>query len=156
MAFRISGLSPLHFQHLRELGDAELSAHGAHRIIVTAGSAMPDRIELRDAREGEAVFLVNYEHHAVDTPFRASHAIYVLEGAKAPLIVDDEIPPAMRSRLLSIRAFDAEGMMIDADIVEGSSANVLIERLFANAAAQYLHAHYARMGCYAALIERAA
>jgi Protein of unknown function (DUF1203) len=32
---------------------------------------------------------------------------------------------------------------------------VAIERLFGNSAAAYIHAHYAKRGCYAARIDRA-
>jgi hypothetical protein len=45
--------------------------------------------------------------------------------------------------------------MLDADIAEGREARPLIERLLALPEAAYLHAHYAKRGCYAARIERA-
>jgi hypothetical protein len=67
----------------------------------------------------------------------------------------DIVPDAMRRRLLSLRAFDAAGMMIDADIVDGLDAESLIDRLLADRRAAYLHAHYARRGCFAARIDRA-
>ena len=61
----------------------------------------------------------------------------------------------LRRRLLSVRAFDDAGMMLDADITEGTELEALIERLLANDAAAYLHVHFAKRGCYAARIERA-
>jgi hypothetical protein len=61
----------------------------------------------------------------------------------------------MRRRLLSLRAFDEQGMMIDADVVDGSQVEPLIERMLADAHTAYIHAHYARRGCFAARIERA-
>jgi hypothetical protein len=45
-------------------------------------------------------------------------------------------------------------MMVDADVVEGTGLAPLIERFFTNPAVRYAHAHFARRGCYAALIER--
>ncbi len=66
----------------------------------------------------------------------------------------DAIPPALARRTLSLRGFDAEHMMIEADLTEGSGVGALIERFFANPSVAYIHAHYARRGCYAALIER--
>ena len=65
------------------------------------------------------------------------------------------VPPALRERLLSLRAFDARGMMVDADIAEGANAEALIERLLANPEVDYLHAHFARRGCFGARVERA-
>ena len=155
MSYRISGLSPDPFRHLFLMTDVELAAHRAQRFIAGPNSGMPDRIELRDAREGETVVLVNYEHHAVQTPFRASHAIFVLEHAHAAAVVENKVPDVMRTRLLSLRAFTADGMMVDADVVDGTEAETLIAKLFEVPEVEYLHAHYARRGCYAALIERA-
>ena len=57
-------------------------------------------------------------------------------------------------RLLSLRAFDNDHMMVDADVVDGAEAEPVIERLLANARTAYVHAHYAKAGCYAARIER--
>jgi Protein of unknown function (DUF1203) len=153
MAFKVSGLSPASFEHLVGQTDDALAALGAQRIIAH-GRGFPDRIEMRDAEPGEAVLLVNYIHQPADTPFRASHAVYVLENATAPAVFEDALPPALARRLLSLRAFDADHMMIDAEVVEGAEATGEIERMLANAAVAYIHAHYARQGCYAGLIER--
>jgi hypothetical protein len=58
-------------------------------------------------------------------------------------------------RPISLRAFDEAGDMIDADITGGGDLKPPIERLFANPAAAYIQAHYAKRGCYAARIDRA-
>jgi hypothetical protein len=60
----------------------------------------------------------------------------------------------MRSRLLSLRAYDACGMMLDADVVDGREVEALIARLFANAQVDCIHAHNARWGCYSGRIDR--
>jgi hypothetical protein len=46
-------------------------------------------------------------------------------------------------------------MMRAADIVEGARAEGLIATLFEDPDIAYLHAHYAKWGCYAARIDRA-
>ena len=154
MNYTISGLQPEPFRHLYGLPDVELARHRARRV--TAGeSGFPERIELRDANPGERLLLVNYEHQDADTPFRSSHAIYVREGATEAW-TGDHIPEVMRKRLLSLRAFSSDGMLLDADVIEGREAEALIERQFANPDVAYIHAHYARPGCYAARIDRAA
>ena len=56
---------------------------------------------------------------------------------------------------LSLRGFSADGMMVEADVVDGSEAEPVIERIFGNDGVAYIHAHYARPGCYAARIDRA-
>ena len=152
MAFMIRGLSPEPFQHLYGLSDAELAANRARRV--TAGeSGYPERIELRDATPGESLLLVNYEHQDADTPYRSSHAVYVREGATKAW-AGNHVPQVMRKRLLSLRAFSADGMMVEADVVDGQEAESLIEKQLANPQVAYIHAHYARPGCYAARIDR--
>ena len=153
MPFTVRGLSPEPFLPLYGLGDEALAAHRARRVVV-GGPGFPERIELRDAEVGETLLLVNFEHQPADTPYRSSHAIYVREGATEPW-AGDRLPEVMRKRLLSLRGFSAEGMMVDADVVQGTAAEPLIERLFADERVAYIHAHYARPGCYAARIERA-
>jgi hypothetical protein len=152
MNFTVQGLSPEPFVPLYGLSDAELAERRARRVVVD-GPGFPERIEMRDAAPGETLLLVNFEHQAADTPYRSSHAIYVREGATETWS-GDHLPEVMRKRLLSLRAFCAEGSMIDADVVEGREAEPLIERLLGNPQVAYIHAHYAKPGCYAARIER--
>ena len=155
MSFRITGLSPEPFRHLFGLPDVELAAHGAQRWTATPGSRLPDRIELRDAEPGETLLLLNHEHQPAATPYRATHAIFVREGATAAYACENGIPDALRSRMLSLRAFDAAHWMVDAELVDGREAEAAIARLFAQPAVAYLQAHYATRGCYAARIDRA-
>ena len=156
MAYRISGLSPEPFRHLFGLSDAELARHGAQRWVAEAGSRLPDRIELRDAEPGERLILVNYEHQPAATPYRASHAVFVLEGAATAREVIDRVPEAMRSRILSLRAFDAAHLMVDASLVDGEVAEAAIVQMLTDPRVAYIQAHYATRGCYAARIERIA
>lgn len=154
MSFRISGLSPLPFQHLYGLPEAELQSLGVLRYTVGHKPGYPDRITMEDAEPGQTVLLLNHVCQDADTPYRASHAIFVREGATQQYDAIDQVPESLRIRLLSLRAYDANGMMLDADVVEGTAIETVIERLFANPDVSYLHVHNARRGCYAARIDR--
>ena len=154
MTFHISGLPADIFAALFLASDKELAAVGARRCVADDDSGFPCRISLTDARKGDEVILTHFEHHAVASPFRASHAIYVRRDEQRFDAVD-EIPPMLRSRLLSVRAFDADAMLVDADVVPGAELHTLIERQFAIACVSYLHIHFARPGCYAARVDRA-
>jgi hypothetical protein len=154
MSFRITGLAPDPFRHLYGRSDATLAAAGVQRLVVDRDHAFPDRIELRDLVPGETALLLNHVHQPADTPYRAAHAIFVREGAEQARVIVDEIPDVLRRRTISLRAFDAAHAMVDADLVEGVELAPSIERFLANPCVAYLHAHYARRGCYAALVER--
>jgi hypothetical protein len=153
MPFRITGLPAEPFQHLFALDDAALRRHGAVRRIAADGG-YPCRVSLTDAAPGDEVILVNYEHQDADTPYRARHAIYVREGERRYDAVG-AVPEQLKKRLLSVRAFDQAGMMVDADVTDGTALEPVIGRFFADQAVAYLHLHYARPGCYAARVDRA-
>lgn len=152
MSFRITGLPAENFDHLFALSDAELAAQGAVRRIAEHGA--PCRVSLTDAMPGDEVILTNYEHHAVDSPYRMRFAIYVRQDEKTYDEID-AIPEQLRTRQLAARAFDKDGMMVKFELVEGTRLEGAIERLLAEPRAAYLHIHFAAPGCYAARVERA-
>jgi len=155
MTFRIAGLPPERFSHLFGLPDEELAWHGAVRVVADAKPGYPDRVALRDAEIGERLLLLNYTHQPADNPYRASHAIFVLEGAEEAYDQVGKIPEVMRSRSISLRAFDERDLMIDADLAQGVDLEAAIGRMLADSRVAYLHAHYAKRGCYAARVDRA-
>ncbi len=159
MGFRIAGLDPAPFAHWRTLSDAALAKQGAVRVRIDRAHVAPCRISLDDAAPGEEVILLNFEHQSANTPYRQQGPIYVREGylreGQGRCEMTDSLPPALARRTLSLRGFDAQGMMIEADLVEGAEAAALIAAIFANAEVVYIHAHYARRGCFAARIDRA-
>jgi hypothetical protein len=153
MSFRITGLPADPFQPFFAMDEAELKHRGARRLTAD-GPGYPCRVSLTDAAPGDELILLNYEHQSADTPFRASHAIYVRPG-EARFDAVDEVPEQLRKRLLSVRGFDAEGMMLQADVTEGREVEPVIAGFLANPKIAYLHLHYARQGCYAARVDRA-
>lgn len=155
MTFRVQGLDPEQFNHLYALSDDELQRFGAQRYVVNAKPGFPDRIEMRDLEIGETAILLNYEHQPADTPYKSRHAIFVRQGANRALDLVDEIPEIMRIRPISLRAFDENDRMVHADLTDGDKLAPLIDSFLADPAVAYLHAHYAKRGCYAARITRA-
>lgn len=155
MAFRISGLDVNLFRPLFALTDSELHLRGIQRQVADGSvPGFPCRISLAEAAPGEQLLLLNFEHQSALTPYRSAHAIYVRETARQTFDAINEIPSPLSSRLLSIRAFDAAGMMVDAEVVEGAMAELEIERQLTAVNVAYLHVHFARRGCYAARVDR--
>ena len=155
MSFQISGLNPEPFRHLFGLSDDALKAHGAKRCVVDKSPGFPDRIEMRDMEVGETALLINHTHQPAATPYHASHAIFIREGAESAYHAVDSVPEVLSRRLLSLRAYDAQHMMVGADVIDGQETKVAIERFLENPAVAYIHIHNAKPGCFAALVERA-
>lgn len=154
MPFQIHALPYERFAPLFKLSDAELTRAGAARTVVDATPGTPCRVSLADAEPGETVILLNFEHQPANSPYRASHAIFVRENAKQAFPEVGEVPEVLTSRLISVRAFDGRHYMVDADVVEGADLSEAIPGMLLNPDVSYLHLHNARPGCFAARVTR--
>jgi Protein of unknown function (DUF1203) len=159
MDFRITGLPAEPFLPFFAMTDAELLARCALRVVAAAADAplmQPCRVSLRDSVPGEVSILLHHEHHAAPaSPYRASGPIYVRQGATETASFVNHVPAQQRIRLLSVRAYDAEGMMVDAEVAPGTDLEAVIARLLGRTGVAYLHAHNAKRGCYSCRIDRA-
>ena len=66
--------------------------------------------------------------------------IYARQG-EATYDEVETVPEQLRPRRLAVRAFDADGMMVGWELVEGTELEAAIERLNENPRAAYLHVH---------------
>jgi hypothetical protein len=152
MAYQIRGLDPAPYKPLFALPDEDLAKRGVVAMTVTSKPSFPCRVSLADRDLGERVLLLNHVSHDVANPYRASHAIFVADAEQAHYV--DQVPPVFEGRMLSLRAFDSEGMMPDAVLARPGEADEAIRRLFADPAVDIIHAHNAVRGCFSAKIER--
>ncbi len=153
--FQVVPLSIERFSHLFNLDDEALKGQGVVVQIADSRPGYPCRVSLQNAAVGERVWLLNYEHQPADSPFRSRHAIYIRERAERAVLAPGELPEALfSSPLLSVRAFNAEGMIVAAELTPGPGAGAVFNDLLARDGVDYLHAHFARYGCYAARIDR--
>jgi hypothetical protein len=154
MNYQLRGLEPAPFEKLFDLDDEALSGRGMRRMRSDQPVGFPCRISLEDTPVGEEVILLPFNHQDSHSPYRASGPIFVRRGRTAARFVN-ELPSYLTLRPLSVRAYDAEDEMVDADVVDGTAAEPLIQRYLARADVAYLHIHFARRGCYACRVERA-
>lgn len=154
MDFQITGLPVAPFQMLFGLSDEALRTHLAVRVVADRKPGFPCRVSLEDAEPGETLLLINHQHLGVASPYQASHAIYVRQGAREARLAVNEIPAVLTTRLLSLRAFDRHGMLCEADVLPGTALGGAIGRLLARPQAAFLHVHNAKPGCYAARVDR--
>jgi Protein of unknown function (DUF1203) len=158
MNFRITGLPLEPFTQFFSMSDTELLGHGARRVVAKAEDAplmQPCRVSLRDSEPGDVSILLNYAHHVAPTsPYRASGPIFVREGVRETASFVNQVPAQQRTRLLSVRAYDVAGIMVDAEVADGGELETLIERMFRRDDVAFLHAHNARRGCYSCRIDR--
>jgi hypothetical protein len=154
MTYRIEGIDPARFAHLVGLSDDALDDHGAIRVTADAKPGFPCRVSLADADPGETLLLVNHVSHDADTPYRATHAIFINVAATQAAVYRDTLPPVFAGRVLSLRAFDRDGMMRDAALAQSGEADQAIRALLDDPDVDHVDAHNAARGCFAARIDR--
>lgn len=154
MSFQIHALPREPFQSLFKMSEQELNNVQATRVVVDAKPGYPCRVSLADAEVGETVILLNYQHQPADSPYQASHAIFVREHARQAFPGPGEIPDVLATRLISVRAFDERHYMVNADVVDGADLSRVMPEMFQNPKVAYLHLHNARPGCFAARVTR--
>ncbi|PYE85436.1 DUF1203 domain-containing protein [Pseudoroseicyclus aestuarii] len=151
MSYRIEALPAEPFAPLFALSKAELEARSIRRMRVTAKSRIPCHVSLQEAQPGETVLLLNHEHQPAKSPYRASHAIYVPEGARQAAPFVGAVPAPLQARLISLRPFDKADMMQGPEVVEGGQLYAALRALFAERDdIAYVQLHYAKAGCFAA------
>lgn len=153
--FKITGLSPEYFHPLFQMSDSELAERNARRYVVDAKPGFPCRISLIDADVGETVILVPYDHQTAESPYRSSGPVFVREDASEAQLQVNEVPEVVRGRLMSVRAYDAAGILIASEVVEGIDIEKQIDQFFADEKVAYLHLHNAKPGCYSCRVDRA-
>lgn len=155
MNFQIHALDPAPYTALFSLPETDLTARGIRRMTADSAPGYPCRVSLEDAAIGETVLLLNHEHLAGPSPFRASHAIYVRKNAARARPAPGHVPEVMARRVLSLRAFGAGQMLLEAEVIPGDAAAPALERLFNIPEVAQVHIHYAAPGCFAARALRA-
>lgn len=137
-------------------GTTEIDTSAAVRVPVDAPNSAPCRRCLTDIEVGDTALLVSYDPFdpGVDTPYRTASPVFVHERRCTPYAGGD-VPEQQRRRLLSVRSFDPAGIMLDAEVVEGSRLETTLDRQFANERAAFVHVHNAKPGCFAVRVDRA-
>lgn len=155
MTYHIHALPLSPFQSWFALSDSELELRGARRMVATEPNSSPCRVSLKDAEPGECLILLNHRHlDAPLSPYHSNGPIFVREAAEDTLLAADTLPAMLTRRLLSMRAYDTNWMMIKADVTEGADLDTNLRDWFANPDVTQIHLHTARRGCFMAVALR--
>ncbi len=154
MTYQIRGLDPADFRSMFDLDEADLADRRAEKQIASASTGFPCRVSLRDAAEGEELLLVNYTNHEVETPYRASFAIFIRKDASEAAEYIDQCPPVFEGRPIALRGYDADGMLADARLALPGQADQTIRSFLEDDRIAYIHAHNPAHGCFSARIDR--
>ena len=150
-AFQFTALDPKDFP---ELDEPQATSATSRWITADQHPGFPCRVSLQDAQPGEQVLAISYTHHPSDSPYRASGPVFIRQGVTQATPAVNEVPDFLNHRVLSVRAYDAAGMMRDACVVKGSDLVSVLQRMLGDEQIEYLHIHNAGPGCYMCAVER--
>jgi hypothetical protein len=133
---------------------AQAARHAAARgasdhAVITAVSprGYPCRHCLRWAQPGERVILFPYPAIPHGHPYSETGPIFVHAEACERYNATDEFPADFRNGRV-FRAYNASYDMIDAEVVNGSEPEAVIEKLLENPETAFVHARSVTRGCY--------
>jgi len=112
-------------------------------------------VSLIDADIGEELLLLPFEHQPAGSPYKSSGPIFVRKSATQASMEPGAIPDYVRTRLMSVRAYDCKNFMTDALVCAGSDAAAAIQKMFSRAEVAYIHLHNANRGCFSCAVHRA-
>jgi Protein of unknown function (DUF1203) len=116
----------------------------------------PCRHCLREASAVNGMLLLSYQTPKPKSVYGQPTAIFLCALACERFERSDAIPDIVRHRLVSLRAFRSDGMMIyDANqLVEGCH-DAVVREIFSREDVAFINAHTAKAGCMLCHIERA-
>jgi len=154
MTFRLSGIDPAPYAAMFALDDEALRRLGAKRVMADRVHGYPCRVSLEDACIGEELLLLTYEHQRAPSPYRACGPVFVRRNGRRAFLAAGVVPPYVTRRLISLRAYDAGQLMVDASVRDGEGAAAELERMFSDPAVACVHLHNARYGCFSCVADR--
>jgi len=109
------------------MSSAELESCGAYLFVADKNPFYPCRVSLQDAKIGETVLAIRYEHHPVKGPYGSTGPIFIRKGVKTVRPETNEVPAMLRHRLLSVRGYNSESLMIEGDAVAGEELETVVK-----------------------------
>jgi Protein of unknown function (DUF1203) len=153
--FQLVGIDHTPFASLFGLSDERLAELSAQRCIADQDLGYPCRVSLEDAKKGDELLLLPFLHQPARSPYCSSGPIYVRRGAVQRRLPVGLVPAYVSSRFISLRAYDAAHMIVDATVCEGSGAALEIGKQFRREDVAYIHLHNAKRGCFSCQVVRA-
>ncbi|MCG9783777.1 DUF1203 domain-containing protein [Vibrio brasiliensis] len=153
--FLVKPLEQANFEQLFNKDEQQLAQLNAKWLVADAKPGYPCRVSLQEAEVGERVLLVPFNYHDVNSPYQASGPIFVRENAQVAEMKVNQIPEILAERLLSVRAYCQDSMMLNATTVQGEALTDVIRGLFENSEVSYLQIHNANPGCFNCTVYRA-
>ncbi|HLW94276.1 MAG TPA: DUF1203 domain-containing protein [Solirubrobacteraceae bacterium] len=133
--------------HALPAGDVDTDPRRSRRVLADGPS--PCRRCLRNAEIGDGLMLAPYNPFTLESPYTGEGPVFVhADGCAAHEPVAGALSEQVFDRMLSVRAYDAEAMMLAAEVLPGEELAERAAALLVSETA-FLHVHFAGAGCFA-------
>ena len=132
---------------------AESGAQDHAIVVVNSATGYPCRHCLHWARPGERVILFTYASIPPGHPYSETGPIFIHAEPCQRYSASHEYPSDFRDGRV-FRSYDADYNMIDAEVVNGSEPETVIEKLLQNPATAFVDARSVTRGCFTFRIQR--
>lgn len=154
-------IRPIRKDFLLKVRDAGLDDLNQKVVRVTASGGEPCRDVLRRAVSGEELILASYCPFSVAGPYKEYGPVFILASPSTEPIDYQSIPlpngsptDYLRDQPFVLRAYSKAENIVAAELVEPSSAQSVLGKMFENSQVEFILARYAAYGCYSFRIER--
>lgn len=135
-------------------GAVDVDSPIAKRVVADGPS--PCRCCLRNAEIGDDLLLAPYNPFTIESPYAGEGPVFVHAGgcsAHEPL--PGAVCEQVLGRLLSVRTYDSQAMMLGSQVLPGEQLANRAGALLGSDGA-FLHVHFAGPGCFAFRVDRVA
>lgn len=148
---------PLNTDIATEIKATMKDKHGHSLEYSTPEKRMnPCRLCLGDTDPGQLHVLFSYMPFVNNkNPFAEVGPVYVHQDCSAYLDVNVFPPDIKKRKYLQVRGYDADDILIKADLTEGNNIESMIEEFLNIDDVMYLHIRHGQTGCYLLKVERA-
>ena len=139
--------------HPLPAGEVDTSAPTAVRQA--SDGSNPCRRCLRDAAAGDPLVLAAYDPFTGRTPYAGEGPVFVhADGCERFPSAPGAMSERLGGRMLSIRAYDGDAMLVSAAVMRGEHFAERVGDLLHADGVAFLHVHFAGPGCFWFRVDR--
>ena len=126
------------------------------RVAATADGGFPCRHCLRLGQPGESMLLGSYDLPEPRGIYWTPSPIFLHAEPCPRFVAEDSVAPVIRTRLVSVRAYDADEMCLYdlGEVCDGTAVEAPLLRALEDPRTGFVNVHTARPGCLLCRVER--
>jgi Protein of unknown function (DUF1203) len=155
LRFAIEALPTADLDDIRQAGRDRYGNPLMRRVVGAGDAGSPLRCCLREAAIGEQIVLIAHSPRGGTGVYREVGPVFIHADKCAGYLTPGQYPDGFRHRQQVFRAYDSQGRICDAILVNGIEAEEVIADLLARRGVAVVQSRNLLYGCFMFLISRA-